>query len=101
MQQFLGNPESVLLNLEANQLALAITKKKIDKNCFRTAQKTMNREPSSFKIGNRVYFKINNQENGISGRDLDIGLFVLSMMDTTYTLKIRPQGRQGHAMSRT
>ena len=26
-------------------------------NCFRTGQKTMDREPPSFKIGDRVYFK--------------------------------------------
>ena len=58
MQQFLGNPESGLLNLEAHHLSLAIAKKTLDENCFRTTQKTMDRE--SFKIGDRVYFK-NNQ----------------------------------------
>ena len=57
MQHFLGNPESELLNLEAHQLALAIAKKTLDENQFRTTQKTMNREPCSFKIGDRVYFK--------------------------------------------
>ena len=57
MQWFLGNPESRLLNLEAHWLAIAIAKKTLDGNCFRTAQKTMDREPPSFKIGNRVYFK--------------------------------------------
>ena len=57
MQWFLGDPESSLLNLEAHHLALAIAKKTLDENCFRTAQKTMDREPPSFKIGNRVYFK--------------------------------------------
>ena len=31
--------------------------KTLDENCFRTAQKTMDREPPSFKLGNRVYFK--------------------------------------------
>ena len=40
MQQFLGNPESGLLNLEAHQLALVTAKKILDENCFRTAQKT-------------------------------------------------------------
>ena len=49
--------ESRLLNLEAHHLALAITRKSMDENCFRTAQKTTDREPPSFKIGNRVYFK--------------------------------------------
>ena len=46
-----------MLNLEAHQLALAITKKTLDENHFRTAQKTMDRQPPSFKIGDRVYFK--------------------------------------------
>ena len=55
--QFLGDPESGLLNLEVHCLALAIAKKTLDETCFRTAQKTMDREPTSFKIGNRVYFK--------------------------------------------
>ena len=57
MQQFLGDPESELLNLKTHQLALAIVKKTLDENHFRTAQKTMDKEPPSFKIGNRVYFK--------------------------------------------
>ena len=57
MQRFLGDPESGLLNLEAHHLALAIAKKTLDENCFRTAQKTTNREAPSFKIGDRVYFK--------------------------------------------
>ena len=45
--------------------------------------------------------KTNNQENGISSGDLDIGLLILSVMDIAYTLKIRLLGKQGHAMSRT
>ena len=49
-----------MLNLEAHRLALAITKKMLDENHFKTAQKTMDRIPPSFKIGDRVYFK-NNQ----------------------------------------
>ena len=57
MQQFLGDPESGLLNLEAHHLALAIAKKTLDENCFRTAQKTTDRTLPSFKIGDRVYFK--------------------------------------------
>ena len=57
MQRFLGDPESGLLNLEAHHLALAIAKKTLDKNCTRTAQKTINREAPSFQIGDRVYFK--------------------------------------------
>ena len=62
----------------------------------------MDREPPSFKIGNRVYFKPQTAgKMGISSGDLDIGLFVLNATDITYTLKIRPLGRQGHATSRT
>ena len=57
MQWSLGVLESGLLNLEAHWLALAIVKKTLDENHFRTAQKTMDREPPSFKLGDRVYFK--------------------------------------------
>ena len=57
MQWFLGDPDSGLLNLEAHSLALAIAKKTLDENCFRTAQKAMDRQAPSFKIGDRVYFK--------------------------------------------
>ena len=57
MQQFLGDPNSGMINLEAHRLSLAIAKKKLVENCFKTAQKTMDRQPPSFKIGDRVYFK--------------------------------------------
>ena len=57
MQQFLGDPESGLFKLAAHHLALAIAKKTLDENHFRTVQKTTDRKPPSFKIGNRVYFK--------------------------------------------
>ena len=56
MQWFLGDPESGLLSLKAHQLSLAIAKKTLVENCFKTAQKTMDRELPSFNIGNRVYF---------------------------------------------
>ena len=52
--------ESGLLNLEEHHLALAITKKTLDENHFRTAQKTTDREQSllqeqaSKKIGLEV-----------------------------------------------
>ena len=64
MQWFLGDLESSLLNLEAHCLTQAIAKKTLDENHFRIAQKTTNREPPSFKISNRVYFKPNTLENG-------------------------------------
>ena len=57
MQCFLGDPESGLLNLEVHQLTLAIAKKMLDENHFRTVQKTMDREPPSFKLGDKGYFK--------------------------------------------
>ena len=49
----------LITQLGGTHLALAIAKKTLDKNCFRTrtAQKTKIRETSSFKIGDRVYFK--------------------------------------------
>ena len=53
----LGDPDSGMINLEAYRLALAITKKTLDENHFNTAQKTRDRQPLSFKIGDRVYFK--------------------------------------------
>ena len=57
MQCFLGDPDSGMVNCEAHRLTLAITKKALDENHFRTAQKTMDRQLPSFKIGDRVYFK--------------------------------------------
>ena len=57
MQQFLGDPDSGMLNLEAHRLMLAIAKKTLDENHFKTAQKTMDRTPPTFKIGDNVYFK--------------------------------------------
>ena len=57
MQWFLGDPDSGMLNVEAHRLALAIAKKTLDTNCFKTAQKTMDRQPPSLMIGDRVYFK--------------------------------------------
>ena len=41
MQHFLGDPDSGLLRLEMHRLALAIEKKTLDENRFKTAQKTM------------------------------------------------------------
>ena len=57
MQHFLEDPDSGMLNLEAHRLALAIGKKTLDENRFRTGQKAMDWTPPSFKIGDRVYFK--------------------------------------------
>ena len=57
VQWFLGDPDSGMLNLEAHRLTLATAKKTLDENHFNTAQKTMDRTPPSFKLGDRVYFK--------------------------------------------
>ena len=64
MQHFLGDPDSGMLNLEAHRLALAIAKKTLDENRFKTAPKTMDQTPSSYKIGERVYFKNKHPANG-------------------------------------
>ena len=57
MQWFSGDPDSGMLNLEAYRSALGMAKKMLDENCFITAQKTLDRTPPSFEIGDRVYFK--------------------------------------------
>ena len=57
MQQFLGDPDSGMLKMEAHRLALAIAKKTLDENHFKAAHKTMDKTPPAFKIGDRVYFK--------------------------------------------
>ena len=57
VQCFLGDPESGMLNLETHRLALAIAKKTLDENRFKTAQKTMARDKPAFQTGDHVYFK--------------------------------------------
>ena len=57
MQHFLGDPDSGKLNLETHRLALAITKKTLDKNRFTATQKTLARDEPAFQIGSCVYFK--------------------------------------------
>ena len=46
-----------MLNHKAHRLTIAIAKKTLDENHFRTAQKTTDKQPPFFKIGDRVYFK--------------------------------------------
>ena len=41
MSHFLGDPDSGMFNLETHRLALAIAKKTLDENRFKTVQKTM------------------------------------------------------------
>ena len=64
IQQFLGDPDSGMLSFEAHRLTLAIAKKTLDNNHFKTAQKTMERTPSSFKIGDSIYLKNNVPQMG-------------------------------------
>ena len=51
------DPDSGMLNLETHRLALAIAKKTLDENRFKTAQKTMAWEKPAFQVGDLVYFK--------------------------------------------
>ena len=62
MQHFLGDLDSGMLNLETHSLALAIAKKTLEENSFRTAQKTMGRDKPAFQVGDCVYFK--NKQSG-------------------------------------
>ena len=57
MQCFLGDPDSGMLDLGTHGLALAIAKKTLDENRFKTAQKTMARDKPAFQVGDHVYFK--------------------------------------------
>ena len=57
LHQLLELMQCFLVALEAHWLAIPIAKKTLDENHFRTTLKTMGREPPSFKLGNRVYFK--------------------------------------------
>ena len=65
MQHFLGYPDSGKLHLETHRVGLAIAKKTLDENRFTATQKTLARDNPAFQVGNRVYFKKNNLENGI------------------------------------
>ena len=100
MQQFLGNPESGLLNLEAHYLALVITKKTLDKTHFKTSQITMDRKPTSLKIGDRVYFKNKQPDKWDLKWRLGYRIVHMDILDIAYTLKIKLLEKQGHATSR-
>ena len=54
MQHFLGDTDSGMLNLETHRLALAIAKKTLDENRFKTAQKTMAWKNPAFQVGDHV-----------------------------------------------
>ena len=57
MQHFLGDPDSGMLDLETQRLALAIAKKTLDEKGFTTSQKMMARDKPAFQVGECVYFK--------------------------------------------
>ena len=57
IQCFLGDPDSGMLNLETQRLALAIAKKTLDENRFTATWKTMARDKPAFQVGDHVYFK--------------------------------------------
>ena len=57
MQHFLGDPDLGKLHLETHRLALAITRKTLDKNRFTVTQKTILRDNPAFQDGDCVYFK--------------------------------------------
>ena len=65
MQQFLDDPESGCLDLKSHLLALAIAKNTLEEKCFKHAKKTTACTPTRLKVGDRVYFKTSNLENGI------------------------------------
>ena len=88
MQCFLGDPESGLLSLEAHEPTLAIPKKTLDENPFRNAQKTMDRKPPSFPLGDRIYFKWR----------LTYWIVCIECDGHYLHIKTRPWVRQGHAM---
>ena len=88
MQQFLGDPYSGMVDLEAHRLMLAITKKMLDENCFKAAHKTMDRTPPTFKIGDRVYFK--NKQPGKWDLKWRPGYRIVQIEhDTSYILRTR------------
>ena len=65
MQQFLGDPNSRMLNLEAHRLTLAIAKRTLDDNCFKAAHKTMDRTPPTSKQERKHTLKTNSQANRV------------------------------------
>ena len=77
MQHFLGDPNSSMLNLETHRLALAIVKKTLDENRFKTAQKTMERKCHPSKLEIVCTSKTNSLANGTYNGGPDIELSAL------------------------
>ena len=98
MQHFLGDPNCGMLNLETHRLALAIAKKTLDENRFKTAQKTMAHEKPVFQVGDRVYFKNKQPDKWDLNGDPDKELCALSAMDISCILKTKPPEKYDLAM---
>ena len=77
----LGDPTSEMINLEAHRLTLAIAKKTLDENCFKTAQKTTDRQPPS-RLVTWYNSKTSNPASRTSSGDQVTELSELSVMDT-------------------
>ena len=85
LTRFLGDLDSGLLCLDQHRLSLSIAEKYLDDHRFLTAEKTTDRVEPGFKVGDRVYFKKNPQENGTSNGEQDTGSSALSVKDITCT----------------
>ena len=96
MQSFIGDKESERLNLEIHQLALAIAKKTLDENHFKNTQKTMDRTPSSFQLGDRVYFK--HKQQGTWDLKWRPGYRIVHIEGDGFYLYIENQTRGNHIM---
>ena len=92
MQQFLGDTDSGMLNLEAHRLTLTIAKKTLDENSFKAAHKTMDRKPPTFKIGDRVYFK--NKQPGKWDLKWRPGYRIVQIVHDAYFLHIENQATE-------
>ena len=99
MQQFLGDPESGLFNWEGHHLALAILKKPLDENHFWTTQRTMDREPPSFKIYDSLFQKQTTRQMDLKWRH---GYSIVHIKCNRHYLHIVNQatGKQDHATSK-
>ena len=83
------DPDSGIFSHEAHRLALEIANKTQDENHFRILQKTTDRQPPSFQIGDRVYFK--NKQPGIWDLKWRPGYRVVQIEHYRYFLHIENQ----------
>ena len=81
-----------MINLEAHKITVAIAKNTLDENCFKTAQMTMDRQPPSFKIGDRAYFK--NKQPGKWDLKWRLGYRIIQIECDRHLLHIENQATQ-------